>query len=137
MTWRATIVAISVVAAAQLAGCSQRLKLMEDDSKVVLRHQTITAPNPADRGSYAVKYLTYGSGTDKRRSEYREGVAIKTKTVDASPFATIQKPQAKARPRPHLWGQPYIVRFTATFRRRSRRPSRCQDSARRRESLRR
>lgn len=102
MTWRAAIVAISVVAAAQLAGCSQRLKLMEDDSKVVLRHQTITAPNPADRGSYAVKYLTYGSGTDKRRSEYREGVAIKTKTVDASPFATIQKPQAKARKK--FWG---------------------------------
>jgi dienelactone hydrolase len=46
----------------------------------------LAAPNPADPGSYPVKFLTYGSGTDIRRPEYGRSVAIKTPTVDASPF---------------------------------------------------
>ena len=79
-----------------LAGCTATLKLAKDDSEPVLAHQTISAPNPADRGSFAVKYLTYGSGTDKR-PEYGKDVAIKTKTVDVSPFATIPKAQQKHR----------------------------------------
>lgn len=78
-------------------GCSQALTLMEDDSATVLSRQTITAPNPADRGSFTVKQLFYGSGTDKQRREYREDATIKTKTVDVSPFATIQPPQVRTR----------------------------------------
>ncbi len=46
----------------------------------------LSVPNPADRGSYAVKTLFYGSGNDLRRPEYRSGVAIKTTSVDASRF---------------------------------------------------
>jgi hypothetical protein len=64
-----------------LAACTGPLKLAKDDSAQVLAHQSITAPNPADKGSFTVKYLTYGSGDDKQRPEYNKGVAIKTKTV--------------------------------------------------------
>jgi len=46
----------------------------------------LTAPNPAENGTYAVKALFYGSGTDIRRPEYGSSVAIKTPTVDASEF---------------------------------------------------
>src|SRR5262245_63516251 len=101
ITYRPVTVAVAVVVSL-IAACTAPLKLAKDDSADVLAHQTITAPNPADKGSFAVKRLTYGSGTDKRRAEYREGVAIKTKTVDVSPFASIQKPQQKRRQR--FWG---------------------------------
>lgn len=91
--------AFGLATAAAFAGaaCSQPLKLMKDDSAVVLSHQTIQAWNPGEPGSYTVKRLFYGSGTDKQRPEYRDQVAIKTQTVDASPFATIPKAQEKAR----------------------------------------
>ena len=70
-----------VVALASLSACTAPLKLAKDDSAVVLAHQSLTAPNPGERGSYAVKFLTYGSGTDKQRPEYGAQVTIKTKTV--------------------------------------------------------
>jgi hypothetical protein len=46
--------------------------------------------------------MYYGSGTDKRRAEFRDSVTLKTKTVDASPFVSIDPPQAKAREKD--WG---------------------------------
>ena len=84
------------------AGCSQPLKFATDDSATVLSHQTISAPNPADRGTYTVRTLFYGSGTDAKRKEFRDGVTIKTKTVDVSPFASI--PAAQAKTRKKFWG---------------------------------
>ena len=47
------------------------------------------ARTPANKGAFTVKTLSYGSGTDKQRPEFGKDVTIKTKTVDASPFATI------------------------------------------------
>ncbi len=91
-----------LVALLLTAACSQALKLQPDDSATVLTKQSITAPDPADRGPYVVKKLFYGSGTDKQRPEYREGVTIKTKTVDVSPFATIPKAQQDRRRK--FWG---------------------------------
>lgn len=44
----------------------------------------IGIPNPAEAGSYAFDYFTYGSGTDQKRPEYGEGVKVKTASVDAS-----------------------------------------------------
>lgn len=85
-----------------VAACSQTLKLAKDDSKEVLSQQTITAPNPADKGTFAVKSLFYGSGTDAKRKEYGDGVSIKTKTVDVSPFASVPAAQAKIRSK--FWG---------------------------------
>ena len=79
------------------AGCSQALKFMNDDSAVVLSKQTITAPNPAERGPHTVKTMFYGSGTDKKRPEYGKSVTIKTKAVDVTPFATVTGDAAKQR----------------------------------------
>jgi dienelactone hydrolase len=70
---------------------------MKDDSAAVLSHQTIQAWNPGNVGTFTVKALFYGSGTDKQRPEYRDQVTIKTKTVDASPFASIPATAAKTR----------------------------------------
>jgi hypothetical protein len=84
------------------AACTQALTLTKDDSPVVLSHQMITAPNPGEKGTFAVKTMYYGSGTDKRRAEFRDSVTIKTKTVDASPFVTVDPPQVKAREKD--WG---------------------------------
>jgi dienelactone hydrolase len=85
-----------------LVACAQPLKLTPDDSKIVLAHQLLDAPNPADRGTYSVKTLYYGSGTDKQRRYYRDSVAIKTKSVDASPFVSMQPEQAADRK--DYWG---------------------------------
>jgi len=40
--------------------------------------------NPGEQGPYSVLTLTYGSGTDKRRSEYGEDAEIRTDSVDVS-----------------------------------------------------
>lgn len=93
---------LALAAGAVALGCSQALKLAKDDSATILARQTITAPNPSLPGPFAVKTLFYGSGTDKQRPEFRDQVAIKTKTVDASPFASITGAQAKTRQR--FWG---------------------------------
>ena len=84
------------------ASCTQALKLTKDDSPTVLARQVINAPNPGERGRFTVKTMYYGSGTDKRRAEFRDSVTIKTKTVDASPFVSIDPPQAKSREKD--WG---------------------------------
>jgi hypothetical protein len=85
-----------------LGGCTQALKLSTNDAPVVLAHQLITAPNPGEPGSFAVHTLYYGSGTDKRRAEFRDSVALRTKTVDATPFVTADRANAKAREK--QWG---------------------------------
>jgi dienelactone hydrolase len=85
------------VLATALAACTQSLKLSPDDSRIVLAHQLLDAPNPADRGPFSVKTLYYGSGTDKQRRYYRDSVAIKTKPVDASAFVSMRPDEAKDR----------------------------------------
>jgi dienelactone hydrolase len=85
-----------------LGACTQSLKLSPDDSPTVLANQRITAPNPGEPGPFAVKYLTYGHGNDKRRAAYRDSVAIHTKTVDASPF--VKMPPDEAKRRKDTWG---------------------------------
>src|SRR4051812_26006117 len=80
---------------AGVGACTQALKLSPDDSKVVLSQQAISAPNPGLPGAFKVKTLYYGSGTDKRRAEYRDSVTLKTGTVDGSAFVSIEGPAAK------------------------------------------
>ncbi len=79
------------------------LKLTTDDSAVVLSRQSIDAPDPGARGSFAVKSLYYGSGTDKRRAEYRDSVTIRTATVDGSKLAGPPNP-AQGKIRRDYWG---------------------------------
>src|SRR3954465_9148916 len=91
-----------ILAAALVASCTQALVVSNDDSKVVLAHQSITAANPGEKGSFAVRTMFYGSGTDKRRTEFRDSVTIKTRTVDLSPFVSAEPDAAKSREKD--WG---------------------------------
>lgn len=102
LTLRSSLFVLCVASISGAACIVAPLKLAKDDSATVLARQTLTVPNPADTGPFTVKQLTYGSGTDKQRPEYREGVTIKTKTVDVSPFASIPKDQESHRK--DFWG---------------------------------
>jgi dienelactone hydrolase len=53
--------------------------------------EALDMPDPSLPGDYEVKYLTYGSGTDKKRPEFGEDVDIKTESVDASDFVKGSK----------------------------------------------
>lgn len=96
--------AATLALAAGVAGCiAAPLKLAKDDSAVVLSRQLITASDPGQRGPLAVRSLYYGSGTDKRRAEYRDSVAIRTATVDGSKLAGPPDPQ-QGKLRKNYWG---------------------------------
>ena len=84
------------------AGCAQPISLIPSDASTVLAHRTITAPNPGETGPMAVRKLYYGNATDKHRPEYKDSVTYKTRTVDASPYARMDPPQAKSRK--EYWG---------------------------------
>ncbi len=46
----------------------------------------LAAPDPSQPGTYPVLSLTYGSGNDRWRPEFGADAAIKTTSVDATPF---------------------------------------------------
>ncbi len=86
------------LATTMTASCVQPMHLAHDDSPIVLAHQALTAPNPAEPGPYRVLTLTYGSGKDRQRAAFRDSVVIRTRPVDGSKFASGPSPaQAKAR----------------------------------------
>lgn len=85
-----------------LAGCVQPLQLARDDSPVVLAEQRIPGPSPAQRGSYAVRRMYYGNGTDIRRPEYRDSVTLRTATVDGSKL--VSATPAVLATRKKYWG---------------------------------
>lgn len=59
--------------------------------------------DPSSPGSFEIETFTYGSGTDKKRAEYGEGVKIKTPTVDASRLLPDWKGKKK-KWREKFWG---------------------------------
>ncbi|MGQ0765739.1 MAG: alpha/beta hydrolase family protein [Gemmatimonadota bacterium] len=94
----------SPIALIILAGCiAAPLKLAKDDSDVQLANLSIAAADPAERGSFAVKRLYYGSGNDRNRPEFRDSVTIRTGTVDGSKLASAPTP-ALGRQRRSYWG---------------------------------
>ena len=95
---RALILGTIVVAALHAGAQADQGRLADGP----LAPNSSRAPNPGERGSFAVKTMYYGSGTDKRRAEFRDSVTIKTKTVDASPFVSMEPPVAKSREKD--WG---------------------------------
>jgi len=100
---RNAAVRLAVFSVSLGAACIQQpLKMTKDDSPVVLSHQSITASNPGDRGTYTVRTLLYGSGTDKHRAAFRDSVTLKTKTVDGS--AMVSAPPDIAKSRSKYWG---------------------------------
>jgi dienelactone hydrolase len=91
-----------LVAALCLVGaCFPAMKLTTNDADVVLARQTIAAPDPSQTGAFAVRTLSYGSGTDKHRAIYRDAVAWRTEPVDASKLVDLGR-QAKSRNK--YWG---------------------------------
>ena len=71
------------------SACSAAMKLTPSDADVVLSRQLLDAPHPARSGSHSVLSLYYGSGTDRRRPEYRDSVAFTTDSVDASKLVSL------------------------------------------------
>ena len=59
--------------------------------------------NPGEKGAYPTVYFTYGSGTDKQRNEFRDGIKYKTPTVDASLLLPEWKGD-KTKWRQRYWG---------------------------------
>ena len=94
------LAALSILAAG--VACARAVQLSPDDSRTVLARQLLDAPNPALTGPHAVRRLYYGSGTDKQRPHFRDSVAFRTSSVDASPFVSVQPAQASARRK--FWG---------------------------------
>lgn len=48
----------------------------------------LNLPDPSARGRYKPYFLTYGSGKDKWRKEFADGVTIKTSSIDGSRLLT-------------------------------------------------
>ena len=48
--------------------------------------EPLQANNPAEKGSFEVKEITYGSGNFRNRPEFGEQAEIKTKTIDGTEF---------------------------------------------------
>lgn len=59
--------------------------------------------NPAEPGNYDYEYFTYGSGNDRHRKEYGEGVRFQALTVDASRLLPEWK-GSKKKWRERYWG---------------------------------
>ncbi|MFH1766242.1 MAG: hypothetical protein ABIF09_18820 [Gemmatimonadota bacterium] len=84
-----------------IGACMGALELAPDDSDQVLARHLLDAPSPLEPGSYGVKSLFYGSGTDKNRTEFRDSVAFQTGRVDASKLVSLGN---SAKSRNKYWG---------------------------------
>lgn len=83
------------------SGCRGTVRLTPSDHETVLASHTIEAPDPGEAGPFPVRALYYGSGNDRNRPEYRDSVAIRTDTVDASRLINLGD---QARSRRDYWG---------------------------------
>jgi len=90
-----------LTATLSVTACTHALTLTPTDADVVLSRQVLDAPDPGQPGRHRVLTLYYGSGTDKNRPEYRDSVAIKTETVDASKLVDLGQ---SAKSRNGYWG---------------------------------
>jgi dienelactone hydrolase len=80
---------LAVFLALFVGGCAGPAAFTRSDADVVLAEHSIRAPNPANPGPFTVRSLYYGSGTDRRRSVYRDSVTITTQPVDASKLVSL------------------------------------------------
>ncbi len=100
---RSLVAAALLTAAVSVAGggCYGPLRLTPSDHTTVLAEQRLEAEHPGTPGPYEVRRLYYGSGTDRRRPEYRDSVSLVTETVDASKLVSLG---ATAKERNGYWG---------------------------------
>ena len=90
-TRQSLLTAALLAAAVSVAGggCYGPLRLTPSDHATVLAELRLEAEHPGTPGPYEVRRLYYGSGTDRRRPEYRDSVSIVTETVDASKLVSL------------------------------------------------
>ena len=69
-----------------LAGCGTTSHLVDISYMRDYQIKPLEILNPALDGPYTYCAYFYGSGNDKRRKEYAEGVDFKTEPVDGNPF---------------------------------------------------
>ncbi|MFT5517232.1 MAG: dienelactone hydrolase [Rhodothermales bacterium] len=98
---RSTLPLLFIGLAVLLIACSAGPLVTPSDHATVLAEHTLREVNPSEPGTWSVKTLYYGSGTDRRRSVFRDSVAIVTDSVDASKLVSLGE-SAKSRNR--YWG---------------------------------
>ena len=96
---RASVVWTSLIVLT--VGCRGALQLEVSDHETVLAEQLLAGPSPSSRGPFDVRTLTYGHGDDKNRPEYRDAIAFKTETVDASKLISLGEEEDS---RNEYWG---------------------------------
>lgn len=78
---------VSLLFAALLcAACYQPARLVDPSLFAPPAAVGVGAPDPSQPGPMAVRRLFYGSGTDRRRAEYRDSVTLRTGVVNGTPF---------------------------------------------------
>ncbi len=93
--------ALLALAAGAASSCAPPPRLSPSDAPRVLAQHVLEAPDPGRRGPFAVRMLIYGSGTDRNRAAYRDSVAFRTRTVDASKLVDLGE---SAEERNGYWG---------------------------------
>ena len=92
---------VPLILVALMTGCAHVPGVVPSDSDVVLAHHALAEDNPGLPGPYTVQTLYYGSGTDRQRAVYRDSVAIRTDSVDASKLVDLGD---SAKERNDYWG---------------------------------
>ena len=90
--------ALAIFLPVVLAGCGTTSHLVDISYMDEYRVEPIDAADPSLDGPYSYRTYFYGSGDDKHRKEYGEGIDFKTEPVDARPFMGIFDGM------PHYWG---------------------------------
>ena len=75
-----------LLAALSAAACYQPSRLVDPSRFAPPPTVDVHASDPSTPGSFAVRRLYYGSGTDKRRAVYRDSVTLRTGVVNGTPF---------------------------------------------------
>lgn len=75
-----------LIVLAALGACTAPALLVRDVLPPPAVGDTLSAPDPGRAGTFTVRSLYYGSGTDRRRAEYRDSVTLKTRAVNGTPF---------------------------------------------------
>lgn len=96
-------IAVDVLGIAWLASDGHDPYPIELSAETSEQPEPLDLPNPGEPGAHGFTYLTYGSGTDRRREEFAEGADWTSPTVDVSAFLPEWK-GFKAWAREWYWG---------------------------------
>lgn len=96
-------IALNVAAVRWLAQPGSSTHLVQPSGNGDRSVAALNAADPAQRGTFQVRTAFYGSGDDRRRPEYGSSVAIRTKSVDGTPFLNVLA-GPKAGLRQWYWG---------------------------------